>query len=82
MFLVLLLFKTSNMIRILSVSDAVESDRESLLPFRSETSLDPLVQVLEVLITSEVNMNQAAPGVYARVCVIDATRSHLILIIC
>lgn len=30
--------------------------------FRSESSLDPLVQVLEVLITSELNMNQAAPG--------------------
>lgn len=30
--------------------------------FRSESGLDPLVQVLEVLITSELNMNQAAPG--------------------
>lgn len=29
---------------------------------RSESSLDPLVQVLEVLITSELNMIQAAPG--------------------
>uniref|UniRef100_UPI0037E8D5DE phosphatidylinositol 3-kinase regulatory subunit alpha-like isoform X1 n=1 Tax=Semicossyphus pulcher TaxID=241346 RepID=UPI0037E8D5DE len=28
----------------------------------SESSLDPLVQVLEVLITSELNMNQAAPA--------------------
>lgn len=28
----------------------------------AESSLDPLVQVLEVLITSELNMNQAAPG--------------------
>ncbi|TWW60902.1 Phosphatidylinositol 3-kinase regulatory subunit alpha [Takifugu flavidus] len=27
----------------------------------SESSLDPLVQVLEILITSELNMNQAAP---------------------
>uniref|UniRef100_A0A3Q2V226 Phosphoinositide-3-kinase regulatory subunit 1 n=1 Tax=Haplochromis burtoni TaxID=8153 RepID=A0A3Q2V226_HAPBU len=30
--------------------------------FRCESGLDPLVQVLEVLITSELNMNQAAPG--------------------
>ncbi|XP_047448873.1 phosphatidylinositol 3-kinase regulatory subunit alpha-like [Mugil cephalus] len=28
----------------------------------SESSLDPLVQVLDVLITSELNMNQAAPA--------------------
>ncbi|XP_074525649.1 phosphatidylinositol 3-kinase regulatory subunit alpha-like [Halichoeres trimaculatus] len=28
----------------------------------AESSLDPLVQVLEVLITSELNMNQAAPA--------------------
>ncbi|KAM9858365.1 phosphatidylinositol 3-kinase regulatory subunit alpha-like isoform 2-T2 [Aulostomus maculatus] len=28
----------------------------------SESTLDPLVQVLEVLITSELNMNQAAPA--------------------
>uniref|UniRef100_A0A8C9X6H6 Phosphatidylinositol 3-kinase regulatory subunit alpha n=1 Tax=Sander lucioperca TaxID=283035 RepID=A0A8C9X6H6_SANLU len=28
----------------------------------SDSSLDPLVQVLEVLITSELNMNQAAPA--------------------
>uniref|UniRef100_A0A3Q1IEG4 Phosphatidylinositol 3-kinase regulatory subunit alpha n=1 Tax=Anabas testudineus TaxID=64144 RepID=A0A3Q1IEG4_ANATE len=28
----------------------------------TESSLDPLVQVLEVLITSELNMNQAAPA--------------------
>lgn len=34
-----------------------------LSPFRTESSLDPLVQALEVLITSELNMNQAAPGV-------------------
>ena len=34
----------------------------SLFLFRPESSLDPLVQVLEVLITSELNMNQAAPG--------------------
>lgn len=33
-----------------------------MFPFRSESGLDPLVQVLEVLITSELNMNQAAPG--------------------
>lgn len=31
--------------------------------FRTESSLDPVVQALEVLITSELNMNQAAPGV-------------------
>ncbi|KAI3372166.1 hypothetical protein L3Q82_007021 [Scortum barcoo] len=35
----------------------------TLLSVKSECSLDPLVQVLEVLITSEVNMNQAAPEV-------------------
>lgn len=34
----------------------------NLFLFRSESSLDPLVQALEVLITSELNMNQAAPG--------------------
>lgn len=34
----------------------------SLFLFRSESGLDPLVQVLEVLITSELNMNHAAPG--------------------
>uniref|UniRef100_A0A671UL09 Phosphatidylinositol 3-kinase regulatory subunit alpha n=1 Tax=Sparus aurata TaxID=8175 RepID=A0A671UL09_SPAAU len=34
----------------------------SPLLFRQASSLDPLVQVLEVLITSELNMNQAAPG--------------------
>uniref|UniRef100_A0AAQ6IK38 Phosphatidylinositol 3-kinase 85 kDa regulatory subunit alpha n=1 Tax=Anabas testudineus TaxID=64144 RepID=A0AAQ6IK38_ANATE len=32
------------------------------LLFRHSTGLDPLVQVLEVLITSELNMNQAAPA--------------------
>ncbi|MED6231758.1 Phosphatidylinositol 3-kinase regulatory subunit alpha [Ataeniobius toweri] len=31
-------------------------------PAGSESALDPLVQVLEVLITSELNMNQAAPA--------------------
>lgn len=31
-------------------------------PSRSESALDRLVQVLEVLITGELNMNQAAPG--------------------
>nr|XP_046242518.1 phosphatidylinositol 3-kinase regulatory subunit alpha-like [Scatophagus argus] len=31
-------------------------------PAGSESSLDPLVQVLEILITSELNMNQAAPA--------------------
>lgn len=41
----------------------------NLFLFRSESSLDPLVQVLEVLITSELNMNQAAPGVCMCVCV-------------
>uniref|UniRef100_A0A673B8H1 Phosphatidylinositol 3-kinase regulatory subunit alpha-like n=1 Tax=Sphaeramia orbicularis TaxID=375764 RepID=A0A673B8H1_9TELE len=30
--------------------------------FRSESGLDPLVQVLEILISSELNMNQAAPA--------------------
>lgn len=36
----------------------------------SESGLDPLVQVLEVLITSELNMNQAAPGTtHTGVCV-------------
>uniref|UniRef100_A0A671UKX7 Phosphatidylinositol 3-kinase regulatory subunit alpha n=1 Tax=Sparus aurata TaxID=8175 RepID=A0A671UKX7_SPAAU len=34
----------------------------SPLLFRQASSLDPLVQVLEVLITSELNMNQAAPA--------------------
>uniref|UniRef100_A0AAQ5WWC7 Phosphatidylinositol 3-kinase regulatory subunit alpha n=1 Tax=Amphiprion ocellaris TaxID=80972 RepID=A0AAQ5WWC7_AMPOC len=34
---------------------------ESFSPL-SESGLDPLVQVLEVLITSELNMNQAAPA--------------------
>uniref|UniRef100_A0A8P4JZV4 Phosphatidylinositol 3-kinase 85 kDa regulatory subunit alpha n=1 Tax=Dicentrarchus labrax TaxID=13489 RepID=A0A8P4JZV4_DICLA len=34
----------------------------SPLLFRQTSSLDPLVQVLEVLITSELNMNQAAPA--------------------
>ncbi|MEQ2275186.1 hypothetical protein XENORESO_022129, partial [Xenotaenia resolanae] len=36
---------------------------ENFSPVLSESALDPLVQVLEVLITSELNMNQAAPGV-------------------
>ncbi|MEQ2290885.1 Phosphatidylinositol 3-kinase regulatory subunit alpha [Ameca splendens] len=31
-------------------------------PAGSDSALDPLVQVLEVLITSELNMNQAAPA--------------------
>lgn len=31
-------------------------------PSRSESALDRLVQVLEILITGELNMNQAAPG--------------------
>ncbi|KAM4578031.1 phosphatidylinositol 3-kinase regulatory subunit alpha-like isoform 2-T2 [Fundulus diaphanus] len=31
-------------------------------PTGSDSALDPLVQVLEVLITSELNMNQAAPA--------------------
>uniref|UniRef100_A0A671UKX4 Phosphatidylinositol 3-kinase regulatory subunit alpha n=1 Tax=Sparus aurata TaxID=8175 RepID=A0A671UKX4_SPAAU len=34
----------------------------SPLLFRQAAGLDPLVQVLEVLITSELNMNQAAPA--------------------
>lgn len=41
---------------------AVTRGVESLPLFRSDSSLDPLVQALEVLITSELNMNQAAPG--------------------
>ncbi|MEQ2201140.1 hypothetical protein XENOCAPTIV_008130, partial [Xenoophorus captivus] len=37
---------------------------ENFSPVLSESALDPLVQVLEVLITSELNMNQAAPDVF------------------
>lgn len=40
----------------------VNSTDDVVSVFRSESGLDPLVQVLEVLITSELNMNQAAPG--------------------
>lgn len=38
------------------------SHRVSVVLSRSDSALDPLVQVLEVLITSELNMTQAAPG--------------------
>lgn len=47
----------------------VTSEGSSLFLLRFEPSLDPLVQVLEVLITSELNMVQAAPGVCVCVCV-------------